>query len=357
MTDDGRAPLAGLNTRQLALSGVPRELMFGSRLEVEDTATALALINQRYALAPLLPEEVELRRMALAHDAVDRTGERFGRPFLARLAATLPGKPVLAHHDRASWPLGRFYAAELVPDAGTGVTWLVARWYLLKSAQSEPLSRQLDAGVISHVSIGFRGGELICEVCSEPFWGDCPHWPGQELIRDGARIACSFVWTDPRGTAEAVEGSLVWLGAQQGAQVIKEMEAPMERTEPAELEQCLSEALARVTAAEARAASLSAEQSRSESALSALRPLAADGQLYRDDLAAEIRRLAGILDAAQEAEVLCQALKDAGAERLKAARDEYQRRVDRHYPPSGVGRPADATPARATVHPRAHSLI
>lgn len=346
------------NTRMVALSRVPRELSFGQRLGAEDEAAALALINGRYALSPLGPEEVELRRMALAHDAVDRTGERFGREFLERLAASLPGKPVLAHHDKQSWPLGRFYAAELALDAGTGVTWLVARWYLLPTEENAPLRRQIDGGVVSHVSIGFRGGELICDVCGQPFWGDCPHWPGQEITRDGATLPCTFAWTDPRGTAEAVEGSLVWLGAQQGAQIVKE--APDGAGVGCRV----------LGVGERRAAALT--QSGSPSPLPNTQhptphtreersdDLAADGRLYREDLGAEIRRLGGLLGAAMEAEVLCRALADAGAERLKRARDEYQRRVDTQFPPTGAGLPAPAAerPSRpAPINARAHTLV
>jgi hypothetical protein len=372
MSDETRPTLPALNTRALSLAAVPRELIFRPRLGEEDPASALALINERFALAPLSPEQVELRRMALAHSALDRTHERFSPAFLTRLAASLPGKPVLAHHDHKSWPLGRFWAAEVVEEPRTGVHWLVARWYLLKTAENETLRGQIDAGIVAHVSIGFRGGELICDLCGEPFWGDCPHWPGQEVTRNGAPVTCTFVWQDPRGSAEAVEGSLVWLGAQQGAQVIKQAGSPPNppimggalappiigglggpETEDgmndtatlAELRRALAAAVGELLRLRERAAEAA--------------PLARDGRLYRDDLEAEIRRLAGLLDASGEAAVLCAALEAAGAPALKRARDEYQRRVDARYPPAGTALPA-AGPADTTARARdlrAHTLV
>lgn len=367
----------GLRERRLAIEDSPRDMAVGQ----EDAAAALALINQRYALAPLAEEEVELRRMALAHDAVDRTGERFGLPFLQRLAETLPGKPVLAFHDKRSWPVGRFYGAELVKDPLTSVTWLVARWYLVRTAENEGLRRSIDAGVVAHVSIGFRGGELICELCGEPFWSDCPHWPGQEVfLANGSPATCSMEWQDPRGTAEAVEGSLVWLGAQQGAQLIKSFEetfldelkdlkGQLEAARSREavwqsarhaLEKDLADWQTRHQEAEARQATLATELADLTRQVDGLKALAADGQIYRDDLVAEVCRLGGIVDAAGEAEVVCGALKEAGAARLKVAKDEYQRRVDAKFPPSDVGTPAAVeTPSRAggSGHPRAHTLV
>lgn len=303
--------------------------------DLDGPEAALTLINARFALQPVALEDVELRRMALANDALDRTHERFSVAFLERLAATLPGKPVLAHHDKSAWPLGRFFAAYLARDAD-GTTWLMARWYLLKTVENAALRRQIDAGIFAHVSIGFRGGELTCDLCGQPFWSDCPHWPGQEVVCDGASRACTMTWEDPRGTAEAVEGSLVWLGAQRDARHVKAAQQSGAR-EPVTLE--------------------GGEPSHSRPGGASLQ---FDGQLYRDDLVDEIQRLAGLLEANEEATLLTRALRDTGAAALKRLRDEYQRRVDARFPPVPTGRAAPpAGPERPDTprDPRAHTLI
>ena len=55
---------------------------------------------------PLAAEELYVRRMVLANDALDRTYERFPPAVLARFAQTLPGKPVLIAHDKSELPIG-----------------------------------------------------------------------------------------------------------------------------------------------------------------------------------------------------------------------------------------------------------
>jgi hypothetical protein len=334
--------------------------------EIADPEAALARINGAYALAPLSMEEVDLRHMALANDQLDRSRERFSVAYLQRLAATLPGKPVLAHHDKGSFPLGRFYAAYVARDAETGVTWLMARWYLLRLPENESLRRQLDAGIYAYVSIGFRGGDLICDLCGGSFWGDCPHWPGETVLREGTPATCTMTWQDTLGTAEAVEGSLVWLGAQVGARNVKEA-APRgpvpgsigrgDRSPPAPARRLRKDSDASDAqlqfdfATEQRAASTE-HRERSE--------LAEDGALYRRDLAAEIARLAGLIGAEREAEALCETLASHGAARLKELREEYERRVDALFPPVGTGRPAapeGGQPSAPRVNPRAYRVV
>jgi hypothetical protein len=78
-------------------------------------AADLALINERYALAPLAAEELYVRRMVLANDALDRTYERFPPAVLERFAQTLPGKPVLIAHDKSELPIGVIYRAAVRP--------------------------------------------------------------------------------------------------------------------------------------------------------------------------------------------------------------------------------------------------
>jgi hypothetical protein len=364
----------------------------------EEAARDLALINARFALVPLAPEAVDLRRMRLANDQVDRTYERFSPSFLARLAATIVGKSVLVHHDKRAYPIGRFYAAEVVlePAAGPadalarGIHWLIARYYMLRSEATAELRRQIDAGVYSFVSIGFRGGAPRCDLCGAPFAGECPHWPGRIYATPAGERLCTLTWEDPDGSAEAVEGSLVWLGAQIGAQHVKGWQDSFLATETRrtrrtahgerlEEKRPCSEALPPCPpclrgenprkedpleldqpTAQGRIAQLEREvaEYRERAAEAArLEPLARDGERYRADLVAEITRLAGLVGAAKEAAFLCESLTAAGAERLKELKAEYERRVEEKLPPQGCGRPADDPRPLAVRDTRAHSVI
>lgn len=266
---------------------------------VSVTEEDLALINNRFALRPLAAEQVYVRRLAVCNDQYDRTGERFPGYYLERFAATLPGKPLLAHHDKGQFPLGRFFRAEVVKEAGA--TWLYCWAYLVKTAGNEEIRTQIDAGVYSHVSIGFRWADLSCDLCGRSYFsGDCPHVIDREY--DGRRCTATYAGDPER--VEAIEASLVYLGAQYGAVVTKSDDRGLEKG--------------------ALTATLTEDP-----------VLVADGQLYRLDLRREIERLAACVHAEDEARLVLDALGDPTAERLKGLLEEYQERFDRRF---GVNR-------------------
>jgi len=296
----------------------------------EVTEADLALINRRFALAPLTAEQVYVRRLALCNDQYDRTSERFPRAYLDRFAETLPGKPLLAHHDKGQFPLGRFFRAEVVTvpaeEGGEGrrgaeVTWLYCWAYLVKTRGNEEVRAQIDAGVYSHVSIGFRWADLTCDVCGRSYFqGGCPHVIDQEY--EGRRCTATYSG-DPR-KVEALEGSLVYLGAQYGAVVTKSDNRQAEKD------------------------TLAGQKSKQEPAL------AEDGRLYRADLRGEVLRLADCVGAGAEAEALVDALGDAPAGRLKTLVSDYQRRFDRLFALPAALRSAslEAPPAEGAVPSR-----
>ncbi len=322
------------------------------RLSVDE---ALSVINARYAISALSPEDVSLRRMALCNDQYDRTHERFSESFLKRLAETIVGKSVLAHHDKRDYPLGRFYRASVQRDA-SGWLWLSCDCYMLKSPENEALRREIDAGVVSFVSVGFRGGTCYCDLCGLNVWSwDCPHMPGRSYDTDRGRQVATATWQDPEGTAEAVEGSFVWLGAQYEARIIKS--ARKEVRDVKSIEELTAEVKGLVEERE-RLKVLLAEEKRQQQAteqrvteaLNALaqstamldeqKPLSEDGKQYRADLIAEIARLGGVVGSEKEAATVGAALAPGGVKALKEARDEYQKRVDERFPPQPVGQAA-----------------
>ncbi|WP_337052478.1 hypothetical protein [Pseudoxanthomonas sp. USHLN014] len=185
----------------------------------EDQLSAI----RTYTLADIPAEKLYVRTFALAHNAIDRDDEAFDDALLADFARTLPSKGLFIRHptgwDGDSGPgKGRWFAAELQhmtqdaartllrapdlvwPPGITTATILMASAYLVRTAGNSDLLDEIDAGIVSDVSIGFTaksGGPLIDE-------------EGREMR--ARRI------TSP---GEALEGSLVWLGAQPGARAIK----------------------------------------------------------------------------------------------------------------------------------------
>jgi hypothetical protein len=188
----------------------------------DPSADQLARIHT-YTLAEIPADQLYVRTFALAHNAIDRDDEAFDAPLLADFARTLPGKGLFIKHpsgwDGDSGPgKGRWFEAEVqrmsLDEARTllraptlqwppGVTTaeiLMAGAYLVRTESNRDLLTEIDAGIVSDVSIGFnatRAGNIVDAA-------------GRELT--ARRL------TSP---GEALEGSLVWLGAQPGARAIK----------------------------------------------------------------------------------------------------------------------------------------
>jgi hypothetical protein len=167
-----------------------------------------------YALKDLSPDDVYIRQFLLAHNAVDRDQERFSENLLEDFRRTLPGKSVLQSHLRQELPKGLFFDAatdKISPEGFKLLTGEEARlpeniqtvkvlfgWvYFLKSSFNDELISLIDGGIIRFVSIGFHASDLI-EV--ENHHGDLLY---REYVPPG----------------EALEGSIVWLGAQPGAMI------------------------------------------------------------------------------------------------------------------------------------------
>ncbi|MDQ2069324.1 hypothetical protein [Natronospira bacteriovora] len=180
----------------------------------------LALING-WALEELKADDVYVRTFYVAHNAIDRDLEVFSADVLEDFAKTLPGKGFFVihpnHHKGDPGPgEGLWFQARTVrmsqseARAALGepeLQWLndsdeavllEASAYLPKTSENETLRIKLDSGIARYVSIGFGYAELD------------PVFVNDELV------AAIY-----RAPAEASEASLVWLGAQPGARVIK----------------------------------------------------------------------------------------------------------------------------------------
>jgi hypothetical protein len=186
------------------------------------TDAQMAAING-YTLREFAADEVMVREYVLAHNCIDRDKECFDEPLLADFARTLPGKGVFVRHpggwDGDSGPgEGRVFDAMIeettleaartllrqpdltLPPDRQRVTLLKSLAYYARTPENEALLIKHDAGIVSDVSIGFTAGE-------------------RNRIKgpDGIELN-AWRWVGP---GEALEQSLVWLGAQPGARAIK----------------------------------------------------------------------------------------------------------------------------------------
>jgi hypothetical protein len=294
----------------------------------------LKVINL-FALAELNADSVYVRTAYLAHNAIDRDGEVFDDAVLADFARTLPGKGLFRKHpagwDGDSGPgVGRWHYAKVrdmsldearealgepnlkFPASTQRAKLLEASFYIPRSGKNTDLIADIDAGVAGDVSIGFRAAD-------------------RSTIDDGNgnRIALRIL-----GPAEAMEGSLVWLGAQPGARVHKNAQRSQETDMDLKQE---NETL------KTENATLKAIKDKFEAIAKAVGELFAndpkallvavnDGKAFRTDLLDRIikaERLAGLIKADDETAVKAAKAvhEDSPLDRLKAYLDRVEKLI------------------------------
>lgn len=215
-----------------------------------------------FAGKTLDPGEIHCRGMKLCHNQYDRAYERFPEEYLKRFNDTLVGKSVLPGHNYDALPLGRFYTAELTssmedmpcPDNSMGrelpewwwnyydedaaptgsikdivpafvnkrkrVQWCEPSFYFAANDATEPMRQNIDLGVWRHVSIGFRYDDLTCDLCDASYLSyNCPHILGY-MDEAGKKVATGTYSGDTQ-KVEALEGSIVYLGCQPRARLMK----------------------------------------------------------------------------------------------------------------------------------------
>lgn len=312
----------------------------------------MALIN-RLALTPLAPEEVYVRSVFLCNGEVDRDYEQFSRPVLEEFARSIVGKALLIGHRHDSAPEGLFYKAEVIdlPSSEFGirnspmadrnvcptkspVPAVKAYFYMVTTQENEHLRRQIDGGVLRYVSIGFRCETLTCDLCHRSIYDpNCPHIPG----RDYEGRTCTSTWEGP---AEAVEGSIVFLGSQYGAEIVKRRGSP-QAARCGELRGASCEHGCDVLDAQVK--TLRALLREREDEVARLRPLAKDGERLRGDLIAEIHRLANIMGEEPIAGMLDLSLCHAELDDLQEVLRTYRARVEAKFPPRPHSQPGRAS--------------
>jgi len=184
------------------------------------TEKHLALINGLQASKGkqlLTADEVLVRPMRLSGNSVTAIYTRFYERDLRKLAAQVPGAPLLKAHDTTSEPLGTFYYAEVTREGDS--LWLDGWFYVLNNEDGRKLVERVDKGVFNEASISWTFTEAVCSVCGRDYYGEpdengiaCQHWRGQEY--DGQLC---YIYTT--GDVEFLEGSIVYRGAHPGTRV------------------------------------------------------------------------------------------------------------------------------------------
>jgi hypothetical protein len=283
-------PLAQCQRKQLALAckaaGAP-------------DADTLAKIRP-FTLRDFGADELYVRTFVIAHNAIDRDDEAFDEPFLDVLARTLPGKGAFERHPMSydgdtGLPEGLWFEAytqrmaqadartllrtpdlQFPPDR-TDAVLLFAGMYMPVTDDNKSIRSKIDAG-LGFVSVGFLAESRT------PIKDSA----GREM--QARRIG---------GNGEALEASLVWLGAQPGARAVKSAHT---KGDPMDLQKLLDAANAelattksardaaqtKATAFDQLEAVLGADFKSLLDNPAALKAVIEDGKAYRSDLVDEV---------------------------------------------------------------------
>lgn len=192
---------------------------------IDASSPDLELVRKFALKKDLGADDVWLGRMHLCNDRYDRMSERIPPEYLARIAATAPGKAVLGGHDTRSLPLARMYDARVVKDGQN--SYVQADYFVnLGTQRGRDLASDIEAGVLKDVSVTATCGPRLCDVCGAPSKPSkfspmpvpgCEHTPGQ--MHETKKVTATY---DP-GFAHLVEtreASFVFCGAQYGAEAL-----------------------------------------------------------------------------------------------------------------------------------------
>lgn len=270
------------------------------------TEQQLAAIG-KYTLRAFTADELMVRTFVLAHNGIDRDNECFDEALLGDFATTIVGKGSYIKHP-TSWQgdggpaEGRVFGARVetmsfdearallrapnlkFPPDRSQAQVLMTDAYYARTPDNQSLLTKLDAGIAGDVSIGFSAST-------------------RTQLKDAEGRPLD-VWR-LNAPGEAVEQSLVWLGAQPGARAVKSATHSSQETvmnltpeqiaalqnENATLKTAQAEGTKAVDKLKAIAQALGekgAELLDAPAAPAALAALVTDGKKYHDSLVEDI---------------------------------------------------------------------
>lgn len=290
------------------------------------TEEELQIIN-RMSRRPLKAEEVFTFSVVLCDNEVDRDNERFSVEALKGLAKLYVGKTgIFDHSMHGRDQCARIFAAAVETEdrlttAGERYHCLKARAYMPRTESNRDLMLEIDAGIKKEVSVGCATAGRTCSVCGKDLRaGPCGHRLGRYYTKNGAKVKCHAVLSDP---TDAYEWSFVAVPAQRAAGVTKAFRLPQGADWDAVVRSLLEGGDVTLAAADGEPLA---------KALNQLRQRAEEGECYRDELRKEAVRLTLLTQPAMDSETAHALVEPMELTRLKAYTDACRRTASAQLP-------------------------
>lgn len=216
-------------------------------VQTRATTTELVALASRRALDPSVFEDrAPFFWMAeISSNRLDAYYTRMAASTLRNFALDAEAG-VAFQNSHATWQLGfgRSLTGKFVSAGGNGVSRVEADFYTVPNLRLHDVSTDdfitgVRAGILADVSVGFHGGECLCDICGNDMFRswDCWHIPGiTYLIEQAGGIKAEVVCTATIENAHLAEVSVVYDGATPGAAIRKaQMEATNGRLNDAQV--------------------------------------------------------------------------------------------------------------------------
>lgn len=204
-------------------------------VNAEVIASLTRLMEERELFGDLNADQLFFWRAEISNTLLDSHYTHMSERTLANYAEDASiGVSFLKGHDRHGLALGYSLRGVVEEEAGRKRT--VADFYTVRGlSDTDDLIARMNGGLVRDVSVGFHGGQYICDICTRDFF-DCEHWPGFKYQVKEEDTIKSVVATFLIDDARLSEVSGVYDGSTPNAMVLKAQRMANEgRLKPAQV--------------------------------------------------------------------------------------------------------------------------
>jgi hypothetical protein len=226
--DSAKAQLAALNASENSMSN---EYYFPAHVESKEMPEAVESMLRDMIKGDLGGQSPYFFRAEISSDRLDSHFTHMLNSSLQNFATESEnGISFLDSHQR--YKLGIGYTLTGSCENSNGVTRVISDIYTVPGinlgnhsyASTDDFIRAMRAALVRKVSVGFHGGDMLCDICGYSFWDfrNCKHWPGRKyMVTDDNGVDIETVSTFGISDAHLAEVSAVYEGSTPGAMILR----------------------------------------------------------------------------------------------------------------------------------------